>query len=107
MPHQQVSFAKKKELKLQKVGAIDKTQTSCYHISLFQDINVMHGRKKFVIKPSKSGNFSRASRICEDSGMMLFKPKDNVTFYTVHEKARAAGLDLIWLNIGRDNPDAK
>ena len=63
--------------------------------------------KKFVIKPSKSGDFSQASRICKDSGMMLFEPRDNATFYTVQEKAREAGLDLIWVNIGRDNPDAK
>ena len=67
----------------------------------------MHGGKKFVIKPSKSGNFSRASRICEESGMMLFEPRDNATFYAVHEKAREAGLNLIWLNIGRDDPDSK
>ena len=67
----------------------------------------MHSGKRFVIKPSKSGNFSRASGICEESGMMLFEPRDNATFYTVHKKAREAGLDLIWLNIGREDPDAK
>ena len=67
----------------------------------------MHGGKKFVIKPSKSGNFSEASKICEAEGMMLFEPRDNGTFSAVHVKAREAGQDLIWLNIGRDNPDEK
>ena len=67
----------------------------------------MHGGKKFIIKPSKSGNFSQASKICEAEGMMLFEPRGNSTLSAVHEKARKAGQDLIWLNIGRDNPDEK
>ena len=71
------------------------------------DIIVMHEGIKFVIKPSKSGSFSRAKEICEAEGMMLFEPRDNGTFSAVHEKAKAAGQDLIWLNIGRDSPDEK
>ena len=66
---------------------------------------MVHGGRKFVIKPSKSGNFSDATKICEADGMMLFEPRDNDTFSVVHERAREAGQDLIWLNIGRDGPD--
>ena len=71
------------------------------------DIIEMHEGNKFVIKPSKSGSFSRAKEICESEGMMVFEPRDNGTFSAVHEKAKAAGQDLIWLNIGRDSPDEK
>ena len=57
--------------------------------------------RKFVIKPSMSGNMTEAQEICKESGLQLFEPRDMDTFNAVYKVAKDARLDQVWMNIMR------
>ena len=64
------------------------------------DIVSTHGKKKIVIKPSKSGTFAEAQKICRMSGLTLFEPRDEATYKNI---IKFAQVDPIWLNIKRSS----
>ena len=57
--------------------------------------------RKFIIKPSMSGNMTEAQGICKESGLQLFEPRDVDTFLAVYKVAKDAGLDQVWMNVMR------
>ena len=57
--------------------------------------------------PSKSGNFEEVKAICEAKDMMMFEPRNKEDYDVVYEKAKENGMDMIYMNIRRENPDAK
>ena len=61
-----------------------------------------HGTTTFVIKPSKSGTFSEAQKMCKADGLELFEPRDEATYLSVIKFAQA---DPIWLNVKRAAPE--
>lgn len=64
-----------------------------------KDIEVTHNGKKYSIKPSRSGNFTEVKQLCEDSGQMLFEPREEAAWEAVYARARESGQTLIWLGI--------
>ena len=65
------------------------------------DIEVTFEGRKFIIKPSMSGNMTEAQGICKQSGLQLFEPRDVDTFLAVYKVAKDAGLDQVWMNVMR------
>ena len=65
------------------------------------DIEVTFEGRKFIIKPSMSGNMTEAQGICKESGLQLFEPRDVDTFLAVYKVAKDAGLDQVWMNVMR------
>ena len=66
------------------------------------DMEVTFKGRKFVIKPSMSGNMTEAQEICKESGLQVFEPRDMDTFNAVYKVAKdARRLDQVWMNIMR------
>ena len=65
------------------------------------DMEVTFKGRKFVIKPSMSGNMTEAQDICKESGLQVFEPRDMDTFNAVYKVAKDARLDQVWMNIMR------
>ena len=63
--------------------------------------------KSYTLMPSKSGNFEEVKAICEDQGLMMFEPRNEATYDAVYAKAKEHGLDMIYMNIQRENPESK
>ena len=68
-----------------------------------QDVEVVHGGKKYIIKLSQSGNLTEAQGICAAEDMIIFQPTDNQTSSVILTQAIDLGLSRIWLNIRRKN----
>ena len=71
------------------------------------DVTMTHNGKSYTLMPSKSGNFEEVKAICEAKDMMIFEPRNKEDYDAVYEKARENGMDMIYMNIQRENPDAK
>ena len=72
----------------------------CYVFSI-SDTEITVDGRKFVIMPSKSGNFEEVQNICKHKGLQLFEPRNEATYEAVYKAAMEARLDNIWVNIKR------
>ena len=71
------------------------------------DVTMTHNGKSYTLMPSKSGNFEEVKAICEAKEMMIFEPKSKEEYDAVFEKAMENGMDMVYMNIRRENPDSK
>ena len=71
------------------------------------NVEVEHNGKTYTLMPSKSGNFEEVTKICGDLDLMMFEPRNQAEYDAVYAEAKALGMDMIYLNIQRENPESK